>query len=326
MNASRAILAAVVVFGVPAVLVGYLVTVEAGLRSLPERGRARLRPWLWLLPGFALLAFYLLYPAITTVINSLQNADSSRWVGLQNYRYVFTNTDTLNALRNNLLWVVLFTGLTVCLGLLVAVLSDRVRYDSLARGVVFLPMAVSLVAAGVIWRFMYSYRPPGVPQTGTVNAALSAVVPGFTPQPWLIEQPWNNIALILAAVWTWTGFAAVILAAALKGIPTEIIEAARVDGAGEWQSFWRIVIPSLAPTLAVVATTVVITSLKAFDIVYVMTNGNFNTDVIANRMYKEMFHFNDFGHASAIAVVLLAAIVPVMLFNLRRFRAQEAAR
>jgi alpha-glucoside transport system permease protein len=326
MSGSRLLLGAVVVIGVPAVLVGYIALLERLLGLLPQRTRARVRPWLWLLPGFALLGLYLVYPAITTIINSLQDAHSSRWLGFANYRYVFTNSGTRDALRNNALWVVLFTGLVVLFGMLVAVLTDRVRYEAVARGVVFVPMAVSLVAAGVIWKFMYDYRPPGLPQTGTVNAALTTLVPGAMPHPWLIQRPWNNVALIIAAVWIWTGFAAVILSAGLKGLPAEVMEAARVDGANEWQTFWRVVLPLLAPTVAVVATTVVITSLKAFDIVYVMTNGNFNTDVIANRMYKEMFNFHDFGHASAIAVVLLAAIVPVMLFNLRRFRAQEAAR
>ncbi len=326
MSASRLLLATVVVIGVPAALIGYLVLLELCLRPLPDRVRTRARPWLWLLPGFALLAVFLLYPTVTTFINSFQDATSSHWVGLSNYHYIFTNRPTLFAMRNNVLWVIFFTGLVVLIGMIIAVLTDRVRYQALARGVVFIPMAVSLVAAGVIWKFMYDYKAPGLPQTGTVNAALSLVVPGFTPQPWLIKEPWNNFALIIAAVWTWTGFAAVILAAALKGIPADILEAARVDGANAWQTFWRIVLPNLMPTVAVVTTTVVITSLKAFDIVYVMTNGNFNTDVIANRMYKEMFNFRDFGVASAIAVVLLAAIVPVMLFNLKNFRTQEETR
>jgi len=207
-------------------------------------------------------------------------------------------------------------------------LASRVALhdESLARGVVFLPMAVSFVAAGVIWRFMYDYRPPSLPQTGTVNALLGAVVPGFTPHAWLIQRPLNTFAIIGASVWMWTGFAAVILAAALKGVPADVLEAARVDGAGEWQVFWRIIFPLLGTTIAVVTTTVVIIALKAFDIVYVMTNGNYDTDVIANRMYKEMFNFRNFGRASAIAVILLCAIVPVMLYNLRSFRTQEATR
>ena len=155
---------------------------------------------------------------------------------------------------------------------------------------------------------------------------MTAFVPGFEPQAWLINPPINNVALIVAAVWIWTGFCMVILSAGLKGISTDVLEAARVDGANEWQAFWRVVFPMLGSTIAVVATTMVITALKAFDIVYVMTNGNFETDVLANRMYKEMFNVRDFGRASAIAVILLAAIVPVMVLNLRRFREQEAMR
>ena len=173
---------------------------------------------------------------------------------------------------------------------------------------------------------MYDYRPPGLPQTGTVNAVLSTVVPDFTPHAWLINRPANNIALIVAAAWAWTGFAMVVLSAGLKGIPTDVLEAARVDGASEWRIFRCIVLPLLAPTLAVVATTMVITALKIFDIVYVMTNGNFDTEVIANRMYKEMFNVRHFGRASALAVLLMTAIVPVLIVNLRRIREQEAMR
>ena len=173
---------------------------------------------------------------------------------------------------------------------------------------------------------MYDYRPPGLPQTGTVNALLTALVSGFEPQAWLINTPTNNLALIAVAVWTWTGFCVVILSAALKGIPTEVLEAARVDGAGEWQIFRYVILPLISPTVAVVTTTMIIFALKAFDIVYVMTNGNYDTEVIANRMYKEMFNFRHFGRAAAIAVVLLIAIVPVMLLNIRRFKFQEETR
>jgi alpha-glucoside transport system permease protein len=180
------------------------------------------------------------------------------------------------------------------------------------------------VAAGIIWKLMYDYQPPAKPQTGTLNAIVTAL--GGQPVPWLVDRVTNNPALIWVGVWVWTGFALVILSAGLKGIPQEIIEAARVDGANEWQILFRITIPMMSSTIAVVATTMVIYALKAFDVVYVMTNGNFGTDVIANRMYKEMFNYNQFGRASAIAVVLLLAIVPVMLININRFRQQEAIR
>src|SRR5579885_2239504 len=237
----RLILAVVVVFGVPAALVGYVALIEWLLRRVPDRRRGRVRPWLWLLPGFAFLGVYLVYPSLKTIYLSFFNANSTKFVGLDNYRYIFTDHTNLIALRNNVLWVIFFTGAVIAFGLIIAVLTDRVRYESIARGVVFLPMAVSFVAAGVIWRFMYDYRPPGLPQTGTVNAVVTSV--GFDPQAWLINAPSNTFALIAVAVWTWTGFCAVILSAALKGIPPELLEAARVDGASEWQIFRSVVVP-----------------------------------------------------------------------------------
>lgn len=322
----RLLLGLIAVVGVPAALVGYVSLVEGLLRLVREPWRARLRPWLWLAPALAFLAVFLVYPTLNTAYLSFFGPNSERFVGLENYRYVFTDPTMLLALRNNLLWLVLFTLLTVGFGLVIAVLTDRVAYESVAQAIIFLPMAISLVAAGVIWKFMYDYRPPGLPQTGTVNAVLTTLAPGFEGQAWLVNQPLNNVALIGAAVWTWTGFCMVILSAGLKGIPTEVLEAARVDGAGEWALFRRVTLPLLGPTVAVVTTVMLITALKAFDLVYVMTNGNFETEVIANRMYKELFNARDFGRAGAIAVVLLGAIVPVMLFNLRRFREQEAIR
>jgi alpha-glucoside transport system permease protein len=182
-------------------------------------------------------------------------------------------------------------------------------------------MAISFTAAAVIWRFMYQFQPEGVAQTGLVNAALVAL--GDSPVAWLFDPSVNNFAIIAAGVWIWTGFAMVILSAGLKGIPTEIIEAARIDGAGEWQIFRRIILPMLLPVILVVTVTLVINALKVFDLVYVITSGNYSTDVLANRMYKEMFTFGHFGRASAIAVILLLAIIPIMLANLRRFRREE---
>lgn len=322
----RLLLAAGAVLGVPAILVGYVVLVELVLRLAPERRRPAVRPWLWIAPAVAFIGTFLAYPAVRTVTLSFRDARSERWVGLDNYRFVFTDGGMLTALRNNALWLVLFTALTVGFGLLIAILTDRVRYEPVAKAVIFMPMAISLVAAGVIWRFMYNFRPPGSPQNGTVNAALGSVVPGFEPHAWLIDPPGNNIALIIAAAWIWTGFCMVVISAALKGIPRDLFEAARVDGAGEWQTFRAIVLPLLAPTLTVVTTVMLITALKAFDIVYVMTSGNFDTDVIANRMYKEMFNVRNYGRASAIAVLLLVAILPVMLLNMRRFRGEGAVR
>jgi alpha-glucoside transport system permease protein len=323
----RLVQAAIAIVGVPAATVGYILLGERLIGTLPDRWQPRVRPWVWVYPAFAFLAIFLVYPSFNTLYLSFFNSSSTGWVGLANYRAIFVDPAVLLALRNNVIWVIVFTSVTVLLGLAIAVLTDRVPYEGPAKGIIFLPLAISFVAAGVIWRFMYDFRSPPLPQTGTLNALLLALVPGFEPQAWLVNNPpWNNLALIAAAAWIWTGFCMVILSAALKGIPVDLLEAARVDGATELQVFRRIIVPLLGPTIAVVTTTMIIFALKAFDIVYVMTNGNFETEVIANRMYKELFNVRDFGRASAIAVVLLVAIVPVMLFNIRRFRQQEEIR
>jgi alpha-glucoside transport system permease protein len=322
----RLVTAIIVVVGVPAVLIGYIVLTEQILRPIPDRRRATLRPWLWLLPALLFLVVFLVYPTIGTIIHSFQNTAGTKFVGLDNFVYFFTSPTTLGALKNNLLWVVLLTLFTVGFGMIIAVLVDRVRYESVAKAVIFLPLAISMVAASVIWRFMFLYNAPGDPQTGTLNAFVGIF--GLGPFPWLQIQDFsfNTILLIVVMAWMWTGFCMVIISAALKGISVELLEAARVDGANEWQVFRGIIFPLLLPTLAVVATTVVITALKAFDIVYVMTGGNFDTQVMAQSMIQEMFINGNFGRASAVAVVLLITIIPVMALNIRRFQAQEAIR
>lgn len=289
------------------------------------RSRRPWIPWLYLSPALLILIAYLVYPTLATLYYSFFDARIQHFVGLENYRWILTSKAMHIAFRNNLLWLVVFTGLTVSLGLVLAVMADRVRYESVVKSVIFLPMAISFVGAGVIWLFVYAYRPVDAPQIGVLNAIRVAWF-HKPPVGWLTTRPMNNFALIAVGVWIWTGFNMVILSAAYKNIPRELLEAARVDGATEWQIFWRIILPLMKPTLAVVTTTMIINVLKVFDIVYVMTNGNYGTEVIANRMYKEMFHFRNFGRASAIAVVLLLAIVPIMLVNIRRFQEQEAIR
>jgi alpha-glucoside transport system permease protein len=313
------LIAVAAVIGVPLVLTVYLFLVDRGASAMAVKIRERIRPWLWLLPALSLLGVFLVYPVINTIVLSTMNADSSGFVGLRNYLYIFTDQSMLIVLRNNALWLVFFTLVTVTLGLLVAVLTNRVKYEALAKAFIFLPLGISFVAAGVIWRFMYAFQPKGAPQIGTVNAALTSLVPSFQPQAWLFNPQTNNWSLIVAGIWVWVGFAMVILSAALKGIPHQLVEAARIDGAREGQIFFRIILPLMMPTVTVVSVTLIINVLKIFDIVYVMTNGALGTEVIANRMYKEMFNYNNFGLASALAVLLLAAIVPVMLMNIRRF-------
>lgn len=320
----RLITALIVVIGVPAVLFGYIVLTERLLGLVPGRLQDRLRPWVWLGPAIAFLAIFLVYPTIYTLYLSFLDKFGQEFVGFDNYIYFLTTGETLTALRNNAIWLVLLTVFAVGAGLIIAVLVDRVRYESIAKSLIFVPLAISFVGAGVIWKFMFDFKPPGQPQTGTLNGLLGAV--GVDPIAWLLNGPGNTIALIVVAAWIWTGFCMVILSGALKGISTELLEAARVDGANELQVFRGITFPLLLPTIAVVATTMVITSLKAFDIVYVMTSGAFGTDVIANRMIKELFNFSQPGRASATAIVLLLLIIPVMAINIRRFQAQEAIR
>lgn len=318
--------AAIVVIGVPGVLIGYIWGTEQVLRILPERRKPQVRPWLWLAPALAFLAVFLIWPMFGTILRSFQNHPGTEFVGLDNFFWFFGSNDALSALKNNLLWLVFLTLFVVGFGLLVAVLVDKVRYESFAKSVIFVPLAVSMVAAGVIWLYMYQYKPPGADQTGTLNAAIGVF--GLGPVPWLQVQSFsvNTFMLIIVMAWMWTGFAMVIISAALKGINPELMEAARMDGATEWQVFRGIVFPLLVPTIVVVSTTMIITALKAFDIVFTMTSGNLQTNVIANQMYSEMFKFGQYGRASAIAVVLLLAIIPIMFFNIGRFRAQEAVR
>jgi alpha-glucoside transport system permease protein len=307
--------------GVIAIFYGLNILVE---KTLPQRARLRVLPWIYVGPSILLLAIYLLIPAIRTFYLSFFSSNSREFVGLENYIFVFTAPDTLITFRNNLLWLVLVTGISVALGLIIAVLIDRVKYEPLAKSLIFLPMAISFVGASVIWRFIYAYRPASAEQIGLLNAIVTGL--GFEPVGWLVNPAINNFALIAIMIWLQTGFCMVLLSSAVKGVPSDVLEAARVDGASEIQIFRRIIVPMIMPTVTVVATTVVVLVLKVFDIVFVMTGGNLGTDVIASRMIREMFNFRNYGRGSAIAVILLIAVIPVMVANIRRFRQQELNR
>jgi alpha-glucoside transport system permease protein len=310
----------VVVVGVPAATVAYALLTERLLVVFPARRRSAVRPWLWLAPGFVFLTLFLIYPTVRTIILSFQDRRSEDFVGLENYAELVTDKDFWQTVLNTGLWIVFFALVVVVFGIIIAVLSDRVRYETAVKALVFLPLAISFVAAGVIWGLMYEFAAT----RGTLNAGLGII--GIESQSWLTEWPRNTFMLIIVGIWMWVGFATVILSAGLKGISTELLEAARMDGATEFQVFFRIIVPLLAPTIAVVATTIVITALKTFDIVYVMTGGNYDTDVIATLFYKERFVSRDAGTAAAVAIILLLAIIPVMYFNIRRFQQQEAIR
>ena len=324
-----------VIIGVPAILAAYIVGGELLVRRLPDKNRPQVRPWIWVGPALILVASFLLFPAIGTAIQSFEN-NAGEWVGLHNYATQFADFPSGGAwvaIRNNVIfWLIFYTLLSLAAGLVLAVLFDRVPYESFAKSLIFMPMAISSVALGVIWDFMYQYQPPGESQTGTLNAIVTNVL-HHDPVSWLQDQ-WptdhfnllNNLALIGAASWGIVGFAMVILSAALKGIPADLLEAARVDGAGELTIFRRVIFPLMMPTIVVVGTTLVIFALKAFDVVYVMTSGNYNTDVLAYRMYNQLYSAGNSGGASAVAIILLVAVVPVLIFNLRQFRAVESRR
>lgn len=280
--------------------------------------------WVALFVGPALLfiTVYLLYPSLHTIVISLFDKRSEVFVGLENYIYSFTSPTMLTSFRNNLVWLIFFTIGTVGLGLLLAILTDGLKYEKMAKSIIFMPMAISFVGAGVVWKFIYTYRPIFTNQIGLLNQIIMLF--GGEPQGWLMNGPWmNNFSLIFVGIWIWTGFCMVILSAAYKGIPRELMEAGRVDGANEWQVFTNIIIPSMKSTIATVITTMVLNVLKIFDIVYVMTNGNYRTEVIANRMYKEMFQYRNYGRASAIAVILFLCVIPVIIMNIRRSKGGE---
>lgn len=312
------------IVGVPLALFLYILLVEVLVRRMPRRVQPWLRPYLWILPAVLAVVVFLVYPTIATVWISLLDKTGTRFTGLASYGQVLSDNGVLIAIRNNLYWLIGYTTFVLFFGLILAVLADRVPYEGAVKSLIFMPMAISFVAAGVIWQFMYAYQPPGAPQTGTANAVVSAL--HGQPVAWLIDHRVNNAALILVAVWIWTGFAMVITSAALKGISEDLLEAARVDGANELTIFRRIIVPLLAPTLTVIGTTLVIFALKSFDIVYVMTNGNYDTDVLARRMYGELFTVRNFSRAGALAVILLLAVIPVLVFNIRRFQFQESIR
>jgi len=308
---------------VPLVLLGYIILGERVVERLPERLQIWIRPYFWALPAIGFATIFMVYPLLRTVVLSFRNNADTTWVGLNNYVYFFTFPDTLTSLRNSLLWLIFYTSISVALGLVIAILLDRVRYESLAKIAIFLPVPISAVAASIIWKFMFDYQPPGTTQTGTLNALLGLA--GQQPVAWLVNSTTNNAALIFVGIWSITGFCMVIISASLKAISTEVLEAARMDGANEFRIVQLIVTPLLWPTITVVGTTMIINALKTFDIVYVLTAGAYDTDVIATQMFNQLANAH-YGRAAAVGVVLFVAIVPLLVVNIRRFQQQEEQR
>ncbi|MGD2057775.1 MAG: sugar ABC transporter permease [Anaerolineales bacterium] len=324
-NAPQWVIAVVaILWGVGGVAALFLLA-NAFIEQLPARWKTRLTPFVFVGPAIAILAWYLFIPTLRSIYSSLLNADQTQFVGLDNYVYAFTSQPMLESFRNNLLWLVIGTGFSVGFGLIVATLADRThpRFETIVKSLIFLPMAISMVGASVIWRFIYAFVPAGSAQYGLLNAIVVGL--GGDPVAWISLRPWNNLFLIVILIWLQTGYAMVILSAAIKGIPAELLEAARIDGANEFQVFFRITIPYIQGTIVTVATTIVIFTLKIFDIVQAMTGGNFGTQVIANEQYRQMFRAFNFGRGAAIAIVLLVAVIPVMVYNLRQFSEQTEA-
>jgi alpha-glucoside transport system permease protein len=293
------------------------------IEQFPEAIRRAVQPYIFVGPGLLLLGWFLFVPVLRTLYLSFLSADSSGFVGLNNFIFTFTDRAMLESYRNNLIWMIFGTAGCVVFGLLIAILADRSKFETVAKALIFMPMAISFVGAGVIWRFIYYYSPPGQPQVGLLNAIIVGL--GGQPQAWTSQlQPWNNLFLVVIMIWLQTGFAMVLFSSAIKGVPTDILEAGRVDGATEIQIFFRIMIPAIQSTIITVTTTIVIFTLKIFDVVIVMTGGQYGTEVIATQFFRQFFINRNFGYGAAIAIVLLILVIPVMVYNLQQLDKQEA--
>jgi len=298
------------------------------VEALPIRLSEGVIPYAFLLPGLALVGLMLIYPTFQTINYSFANENSTEYVGLQNYRTIFGDSEFWQSILNNVLWLIIVPATVVALGVIVAVLSDKLSAtgEKVSKSMVFLPMAISFVGATAIWGLVYAYNNPGQAQTGLLNAIWVGL--GGDPQTWLqIETgKLNSILLMVILIWLQVGFAMVLLSSAIKGVPDDTIEAARIDGASELQIFFRVIIPQVKGTIITVFVTVFILVLKVFDIVYVATNGAYNTNVIANLFFNKLFAASQAGQATAIVVVLLVAVIPLIVYQIRHFKREEANR
>lgn len=275
-------------------------------------------------PALVLITFGLLWPGILTIRNSFMDANETAFIGLDNYVRIFTDAQFLTVLRNTLLWVALVPTVATAVGLVYAILVDRTRFEKVAKTLIFLPMAISMVGASIIWKFMYEYKPKEADQMGLVNQVL--VWLGLEPQQFLLVPVLNTLMLIVVMVWIQAGFAMTVLSAAIKAIPDEIIEAAKVDGVTGMRLFWWITVPSVRPAIVVVLTTIAMGTLKAFDVVYVMTGGQFDSSVIANEFYTQSFNRGQPNIGAALAVILFVFILPIIVYNVRQMRISEGER
>lgn len=296
-------------------------------RIFPPRGKnaannirtsTAIRPWLFLGPALIVLSLYLIYPVFVSIFLSMFDANGDKFIGLDNYKWLIFDDKFIESFKNNMLWLVIVPAFSTVFGLIAAALTDRIKWGNIAKSLIFMPMAISFIGASIIWKFIYDYRGEGSEQIGLLNAIVVAL--GGEPQNWIILPFWNSFFLMIILIWIQTGFAMVILSAALRGISEETIEAAVLDGASPLQIFFQIKIPQIAPTIAVVWTTITILVLKVFDIVLAMTNGEWGTQVLANYMFDWMFRGADFGRSSAIALVIMVLVIPIMVWNINNAR------
>jgi alpha-glucoside transport system permease protein len=305
-----------------AVFFGVVALILLMTSKLRSRSGERIQFVAFVLPAVALIALGLLYPAVNTIYSSFKNNTGTEFVGLANYETVFTNSQQLKVLRNTALWVALVPTVSTFIGLVYAVLVDRSRFEKFAKALVFLPMAISLVGASIIWKFVYDYKDSTNDQIGLANQILKSI--GLDTYNFLLNQPWNNLFLIVIMIWVQAGFAMTILSASIKAIPEDIVEAARLDGVSGLKMFRFITIPSIRPSLIVVLTTISITTLKAFDIVRTATGGNFDTSVLAYEFYVQSFRSNNAGLGAALATLIFVLVLPIVIYNVRQMRKLEA--
>ena len=281
-----------------------------------------LRPYIFIAPAVIILVIFILYPVVETLRLSFFNKTGFEFVGIKNYVWAAKDPEFKRAILNNLGWLLVVPTLSAFFGLVIAYLADKLWWGTIAKSIIFMPMAISFVGAGVIWKFVYDYRGPGDDQIGFLNAVVVSL--GFEPQAWMTIPVWNNLFLMAIMIWIQTGLAMVIFSAALRGIPKEMIEAARIDGASEFKIFTSIIIPYLEKTILVIWTIITILVLKIFDIILAMTNGQWNTEVLANLMYDWMFRGGgDSGRGSLMAIVIMIGVIPIMIWNIRRHKEDE---
>jgi alpha-glucoside transport system permease protein len=290
----------------------------------PKRGREKVQLFAFLAPAIVLLAVGLLIPAVRTLILSFKGPFSTDWVGLENYAWMLTNEGAQRVLLTTAAWVLLVPTLATTVGLLYAIVIDKARGEAFAKALVFMPMAISLVGASIIWKFIYTVRPADDNQIGLANQLL--VMVGLEPYRFLQDAPWNTFFLIVILIWIQAGFAMVILSAAIKAVSADVIEAARLDGVNAWQMFRNVTLPSIRPAVVVVMVTITITTLKAFDIVRTTTGGQFDTGVVATELYDQAFVFGEVGKGSALAVLLFVLVLPIVIYQVGVLRSQREIR